>query len=120
MILQVNKDGTIRFDATELPLICFKPKEIYVSVEKLRELGYIEDIFGNNLENEDQILELMPHDILLPSSFESLDERADDVFFKVSKFIDEELVRFYGMKNFYNVEKKEDLIGQVGSLYGPS
>ena len=37
--LQVNKDGTIRFDATELPIVSFKPKEIFVSVEKLREIG---------------------------------------------------------------------------------
>ena len=117
--LQVNKDGTIRFDATELPLICFKPKEIYASIEKLRELGYTEDILGKNLENENQILELMPHDILLPSSFESLDERADDVFFKVSRFVDEELERFYGMKKMYNVEKKEDLIGQLGVCMAP-
>ena len=33
--LQVNKDGTIRFDATELPLIYFKPKEIYVRCRKI-------------------------------------------------------------------------------------
>jgi DNA polymerase II large subunit len=117
--LQVNKDGTIRFDATELPLICFKPKEIYVGVEKLRELGYIEDVYGKNLENDNQILELMPHDILLPSSFESLDERADDVFFKISRFIDDELERFYGMKKLYNAEKKEDIVGQLGVCMAP-
>jgi DNA polymerase II large subunit len=34
--LQVNKDGTIRFDATELPIVSFKPKEIFVSVDKDR------------------------------------------------------------------------------------
>ena len=117
--LQVNKDGTIRFDATELPLIYFKPKEVFVSIEKLRELGYTEDFLGNKLEDENQLLELMPHDVLLPSSFESLDEKADDVFFKVSKFVDEELERFYKIKKFYNVEKKEDLIGQLGVCMAP-
>jgi DNA polymerase II large subunit len=117
--LQVNKDGTIRFDATELPLIHFKPKEIYVSIEKLRELGYTEDVFGRKLESENQILELMPHDILLPSSLDSLDERADDVFFKVSKFVDEELEKFYQMERFYNIEKKEDLIGKLGVCMAP-
>jgi DNA polymerase II large subunit len=117
--LQVNKDGTIRFDATELPLIYFKPKEVYVEIEKLRELGYTKDAFGEELNNENQILELMPHDILLPSSFDSLDEKADDVFFKVSKFVDEELERFYGMKRLYNLEKKEDLIGQLGVCMAP-
>jgi DNA polymerase II large subunit len=116
--LQVNKDGTIRFDATELPLIHFKPKEIYVGIEKLRELGYISDIYGEELKDENQILELMPHDVLLPSSSDSLDEKAD-VFFKISKFIDEELERFYGMKKLYNVEKKEDIIGQLGVCMAP-
>ncbi|MEK6833523.1 MAG: DNA polymerase II large subunit [Nanoarchaeota archaeon] len=117
--LQVNKDGTIRFDATELPLIYFKPKEVYVGIEKLKEMGYTRDMFGEELANENQILELMPHDILLPSSFDSLDEKADDVFFKVSKFVDDELEKFYGIKKFYNIEKKEDLIGQLGVCMAP-
>jgi len=117
--LQVNKDGTIRFDATELPLVSFKPKEIFVSVGKLKELGYDKDIFGKELINEEQILELMPHDILLPSSSESLDERADDVFVKICNFIDAELVKFYGLKSFYNVRKREDLIGKLGVCMAP-
>jgi len=117
--LQVNKDGTIRFDATELPLLYFKPKEAYVSVKKLREIGYHKDIFGEELEREDQILELMPHDILLPSSFDSLDERADDVFFKVSRFVDEELEKVYGLEKIYNVQNKEDLIGKLGVCMAP-
>lgn len=117
--LQVNKDGTIRFDATELPLIYFKPKEVYVGIEKLKELGYITDVYGEELKNDNQILELMPHDILLPSSFDSLDEKADDVFFKVSKFVDEELEKFYGMKKFYNVKEKEDIIGKLGICMAP-
>jgi DNA polymerase II large subunit len=117
--LQVNKDGTIRFDATELPLIHFKPKEVYVSVNKLRELGYTQDYIGEELVNDDQILELMPHDVLLPSSFDSLDEKADDVFFKVSKFVDDELEKFYGMERLYNVGKKEDIIGQLGVCMAP-
>lgn len=117
--LQVNKDGTIRFDATELPVTSFKPKEVYVSVEKLRELGYTKDIFGNELENEEQIIELKPHDVILPSSVEASDERADEVFVKTSKFVDEELTRFYEMKPFYNLEKKEDLVGHLGVCMAP-
>lgn len=117
--LQVNKDGTIRFDATELPLVSFKPKEILVSIEKLKDLGYDKDIYGNNLVNEDQILELMPHDILLPSSPESLDEKADDVFMRVCNFVDDELEKFYGLKRFYNIKTKEDLVGQLGVCMAP-
>ncbi len=117
--LQVNKDGTIRFDATELPLICFKPKEAHVSIEKLHEMGYDKDVYGKKLENEDQILELMPHDIILPSSFDSLDEKAEDVFFRVSQFVDEELEKIYGLEKMYNLQKKEDLIGKLGVCMAP-
>ena len=117
--LQVNKDGTIRLDATELPLVYFKPKEISVSIEKLLEIGYDEDINGKPLENPNQILELMPHDVILPCCSSSLDEKADDVFFKVAKFIDDELKKFYGLKSFYDIKSKEDLIGQLGVCMAP-
>lgn len=117
--LQVNKDGTIRLDATELPLTAFKPKEIFVSVEKLKELGYTEDVYGKPLENDNQILELMPHDILLPCSPEGTDEKADDVFIKIAQFMDELLVRFYGLQPFYNVKKREDLVGKLGVCMAP-
>jgi len=117
--LQVNKDGTIRFDVTELPLVAFKPKEISVGVEKLKDLGYDEDIFGNKLVDENQIVELMPHDILLPSCSESFDEKADDVFVKVSNFVDDLLVKFYGLKSFYNVKNRDDLVGKLGVFMAP-
>ncbi|MBR9701468.1 DNA polymerase II large subunit [Candidatus Pacearchaeota archaeon] len=117
--LQVNKDGTVRFDATELPLVSFKPKEISVSIEKLKELGYDKDMYGKDLVNDEQILELMPHDILLPNSPETPDEKADDVFMKIANFVDDLLVRFYGLKPFYNLKKKEDLIGRLGVCMAP-
>jgi len=117
--LQVNKDGTIRFDATEMPLVSFKPKEISVSVEKLRELGYLKDIYGNDLTNNEQILELKPHDILLPSPSEVPEGKADEIFIKIANFVDELLVRFYGLSPFYNVKKREDLIGHLGVCIAP-
>ncbi|GIU68498.1 MAG: DNA polymerase II large subunit [Candidatus Pacearchaeota archaeon] len=117
--LQVNKDGTIRFDATEMPLTCFKPKEISTSVEKLRELGYTKDIYGNDLISEDQLLELKPHDVLLPSPQESPESRADEVFIRVCHFIDELLEKLYGLPAFYNVKKREDLIGKLGVCIAP-
>ena len=70
--LCVNKDGTIRYDMTEIPVTHFKPLEIGVSVRKLRELGYEKDCYGNILEHEDQILELKPHDVLIPCNNKSL------------------------------------------------
>ncbi len=117
--LNVNKDGTIRFDATELPLTHFKPKEISVSIEKLKKLGYTRDIKGKELKDEEQVLELKPHDIILPSCPESLDEKADDVFLRISKFIDALLERFYGLKSFYNAKDKEDLVGHLVACIAP-
>ncbi len=117
--LQVNKDGTVRFDCTELPLISFKPKEIGVSVEKMRELGYDKDADGKELVNEEQVLELMPHDVLIPSFAGPNDERGDDVFVRICNFVDDELERLYGLKPFYNVKKREDLVGKYGVCMAP-
>ena len=117
--LNVNKDGTVRYDVTEMPLTHFKPKEIRTSIEKLKELGYEKDIYGNLLENENQILELMPHDIVLPSCPDSPDEKADEVFLKVTKFVDDELEKIYGLSRFYNAEKPEDLIGALFACIAP-
>ncbi len=117
--LQVNKDGTIRFDATEMPLISFKPKEAFVSVEKLREIGYDTDIFGKELVDENQILELKPHDILLPCPPDATESRADEIFMRICHFVDELLESFYGLPAIYNVKKREDLVGKLGVCIAP-
>jgi len=114
----VNKEGTTRYDCTELPITHFKPKEIGTSVQKLRELGYLKDIHDQELENDNQILELKPQDIILPG-FDSLDESAPKVLKRVSQFIDDLLVRFYGLKPFYNLEKEEDLAGHLVIALAP-
>jgi len=117
--LCVNKDGTIRYDATEIPLTHFKPEEIGASVEKLIGLGYTEDIDGSPLTNSSQIIRLMPHDIVLPCCPDTKDERADDVFFNISKFLDEELEKVYGLPKYYNLKSKEDLIGHLVVCMAP-
>lgn len=117
--LGVNKDGTIRFDATELPLTHFKPKEINVSIEKLRELGYTHDIEGKELVDENQLLEIKPCDIVLPCCPESLDETADVFFFRVAQFIDTLLVKFYGLEPYYNLKSKDDLVGHLLIFIAP-
>jgi len=117
--LNVNKDGTVRYDISEMPLTHFKPKEIGTSVEKLRELGYEKDICGNYLESEEQILEIFPHDVVLPSCPDTLDEKADDVFLRVSKFVDEELEKIYRMDRFFNAKRREDLVGELLGCIAP-
>src|SRR3989338_8186958 len=115
----VNKDGTTRYDMTQLPMTHFKPKEIRTSIEKLKELGYTHDIFDSPLEKSDQILELKPQDIVLPACGESPDAGADVVFFNVANFIDELLVKFYKQKPFYNCKTKEDIIGHLALALAP-
>ncbi len=110
--IYVNKDGTTRYDCTELPLTHFKPKEINTSVEKLQELGYQHDIFGRELVDSNQLLELKPQDIILPG-FDSLDESAPKVLSRVAQFVDELLVRFYELDPFYNIKAQEDLVGHL-------
>ncbi|MEK6939395.1 MAG: DNA polymerase II large subunit [Nanoarchaeota archaeon] len=114
----VNKEGTTRYDCTELPITHFKPKEIGTSVEKLRELGYLKDIYGQELTNDNQILELKPQDIILPG-FDSLDESAPKVLKRVSEFVDDLLTQFYGLKSFYNIKKEEELAGHLVIALAP-
>ncbi|HDI12717.1 MAG TPA: DNA polymerase II large subunit, partial [Hadesarchaea archaeon] len=102
----VFKDGTIRFDATNVPLTHFKPKEIGTPVERLRELGYTRDIFGAPLEREDQILELKVQDILVS-------REGAEYLFRASKFIDELLQKFYGLPSYYNARSPSDLVGHI-------
>lgn len=111
--IYVNKEGTTRYDMIEMPITHFKPNECSISIEKLIEIGYEKDIHGNELTNDNQIIELKPQDMILPDCPDSPDEFASKVLINVCKFIDELLVKLYSLKPFYNVEKKEDLIGQL-------
>lgn len=117
--LYVNKDGTIRYDMTEMTITHFKPYEIGVSVNKLKELGYNKDCYGNDLVNEKQIVELKAQDIILPACKESPDEGADEVLFRTCKFIDDLLVMMYELKPYYNLNSKKDLIGQLCVAMSP-
>ena len=117
--IYVNKDGTTRFDMSELPLTHFKPGEITVSVEKLKSLGYTHDIFGEELKDDSQILEIKPQDIIVPAATEALDDQADIVLLNVGNFIDELLVKFYKLEPFYNFKSREDLVGQIVIAIAP-
>lgn len=111
--IYVNKDGTTRYDMTELPLTHFRPREIGTPIEKLRELGYTLDVFGSQLVNDDQIVELKVQDIVLPLNDRSLEESSRKVLFRICQFLDELLVRFYGVEPFYNLQREEDLVGHL-------
>jgi DNA polymerase II large subunit len=102
----VFKDGTIRYDFTNLPLTHFKPKEIGLSVAEAKELGYSHDTFGKELESDTQIVELKQQDIII-----SLD--AASYLLKVSQFLDSLLSKFYGLSPYYGATSKEDLLGEL-------
>jgi len=102
----VFKDGTARFDMTNMPLTHFKPYEIGTDIETLHKLGYTHDWKGNPLERDDQICELMPQDII-PSI------KAGEYLLRVAKFIDDLLEKVYGIEPFYNAETPHDLIGHI-------
>jgi DNA polymerase II large subunit len=104
--LYVFKDGTVRFDIIDMPLTHFRPREVGVSVERLRELGYVQDIYGVPLQNPDQILELFAQDILVP-------EGCGDYLFSCTKFLDTLLEKVYGLAPFYNLEHRSDLVGHL-------
>jgi DNA polymerase II large subunit len=104
--LSVYKDGTIRFDATNAPLTHFKPSEIGVSIEKLRQIGYTHDVCGVSLTDSGQMCELRLQDIIVPM-------KCAEYFIRVANFMDELLTKVYGLSSCYNVKRVEDLVGHL-------
>jgi len=102
----VFKDGTLRADLLDANLSHFKPRELGLTIEKAKELGYSHDINGNELENEEQICNVYVQDVVMNST-------VGDYFVKGSNFIDDLLEKFYGLPRFYNAKTKEDLIGHL-------
>jgi DNA polymerase II large subunit len=102
----VFKDGTTRFDMIDLPLTHIRPNEVRVSVEKLRSLGYIKDTLGYDLQNGSQVVELRPQDLLISDS-------CAEYMVKVAQFMDDLLVKCYGLDPFYNIKKPDDLVGHL-------
>ena len=115
----VNKDGTTRYDMTQLPITHFKPKEVGTSVERLKELGYGKDIHRNELTDVDQVLELLPQDIILPACKESPELGADKILLQTTFFIDELLTEFYKLEAFYNYKSENDLAGALVIVLAP-
>ncbi|MEE8632300.1 MAG: DNA polymerase II large subunit [Candidatus Bathyarchaeia archaeon] len=104
--LSVYKDGTTRFDSTNAPLTHFKPSEIGVSVEVLRQLGYHTDFNGDPLQQEEQICELKMQDIVIP-------RKNSEYFLRVARFLDELLEKLYGQRKLYDLRQEADLVGHL-------
>ena len=110
--LPVFRDGTIRFDMSDVPVTHFTPEEVGVEWGQLKHLGYTHDCFGEELQRDDQMLEIFPQDFILAKN-------GADYFVRAAQYIDELLVRFYGMEPYYHVEKPEDLVGHLICALAP-
>ncbi|MCL2157120.1 MAG: DNA polymerase II large subunit, partial [Methanobrevibacter sp.] len=102
----VFKDATIRHDSTDLPLTHFTPHEIGVSIDKLKSMGYEKDAYGEEIKSNDQIIELKVQDVVVSN-------KCGEYLVNVANFMDDLLDKFYSMDKFYNIRKKEDLIGHL-------
>ena len=104
--INIFKDGTVRYDLTDLPLTHFRPDEIGTSPERLVELGYKQDMNGLPLTDPAQVCELRVQDIILSHD-------AGAYLLKTAQFVDDLLVKFYGLEPFYRATSPKDLIGTL-------
>ncbi|MFD1513247.1 DNA-directed DNA polymerase II large subunit [Halomarina rubra] len=100
------KDGTVRYDMTDLPVTSVRASELDVSVDQLRGLGYETDMDGDPLRHDDQLVELRVQDIVLSDG-------AAEHMLKTASFVDALLEQYYGLEPFYDVDDREDLVGEL-------
>ncbi|MDE1823710.1 MAG: DNA polymerase II large subunit [Candidatus Micrarchaeota archaeon] len=110
--IYIFKDGTSRFDATDVPITHFYPKEMECSVEKMRALGYDVDYKGNKLESDTQLVEMRHQDVIL-------NRRGAEYMLRTSKFVDQMLEKLYGIPPFYGISTIQDLIGTLVITLSP-
>jgi DNA polymerase II large subunit len=100
------KDGTVRYDMTDLPVTAVKPSELDVTADHFRELGYTEDVHGDPLEHDDQVVELRVQDVVLSDG-------AAEHMLQTADFVDDLLTQYYGLEPFYELEERDDLVGEL-------
>ena len=110
--VHVFKDGTTRFDMTNLVLTHARLDEIGLPVERARALGYVQDARGAPLEDARQMIELRVQDVIIP-------EEGGDFLVRVAGFVDELLERAYGLPPFYRIESRKDLVGHLVVTLAP-
>ncbi len=93
--ISLNKDGTCRYDMSDVPITHFTCSEIRLPEKKAAELGY-----------SDGMNEIFTQDLIIPWD-------CAEYMFRVSKFVDDLLVKYYGTEPYYNCVNPEDLIGHL-------
>jgi DNA polymerase II large subunit len=104
--VSVFKDGTVRYDMTDLPVTSVRPEELDVTADDFRELGYHEDVDGQPLVHDDQLVELKVQDVVLSDG-------AAEHMLRTADFVDDLLVQYYGLDPFYEFEERGDLVGEL-------
>jgi len=110
--ISVYQDGTARFDLTNLPLTHFRPSEVGTDLATLRALGYARDWTGAELTDPEQILELQPQDLVVSRS-------CGEYLARLAQFVDDELVRLYGLAPFYRADRASGLLGAIVVALAP-
>ncbi len=110
--IYVFRDGTCRFDASNVPLSHFIPREIGLSVDEVKKLGYKKDYKGEEITRDDQLIPIKVQDIVIS-------ERAAEYFFRVANFVDDLLIYLYNLPPYYSVKDKKDLIGKLVIALAP-
>jgi len=110
--ISVYQDGTARFDLTDLPLTHFRPAEIGTDIATLHRLGYTRDWSGSPLTEAEQLVELLPQDLIV--------SRSCGVYLtRLAQFVDDELVRLYEVEPYYRADRPEGLVGQLVVALAP-
>jgi len=100
------KDGTVRYDMTDLPVTAVRPAELDVTADRFRELGYETDVAGDPLRHDDQLVELRVQDVVLSDG-------AADHLLRTADFVDDLLESMYDLPAFYRIEERADLVGEL-------
>ena len=100
------KDGTVRYDMTDLPVTAVRPEELDVTADHFRELGYETDVDGDPLRHDDQLVELKVQDVVLSDG-------AAEHMLRTADFVDDLLAQFYDLPRFYEVNERDDLVGEL-------
>ena len=100
------KDGTVRYDMTDLPVTAIRPRELDVTADDLQALGYREDLNGDPLRHDDQLVSLKLQDIVLSDG-------AAEHMLRTADFVDDLLTGYYGLDPYYEFEDRQELVGEL-------
>ena len=103
------RDGTIRFDMVDITMTHFRPDEIGLTAAQAVELGYVVDCQGNPVVSDDQIIELMPQDVVVA-------ENCVKSLVAAMRFTNDMLETMYGLDPFYVINEDEPAQSLVGQL----